>query len=187
MEFNLETFKKLNLSPNQFILLYALIYKEDSLYQQLKDKLGIYCNNVLFQLQKEGYIKLDEDFKPILRKKALDLKGNDKKNPKVRANNILDKFRELFPTGSNNGGYRYRGDKQGCLNKLELFFKDNPDYTDEEVLQATKNYIDRFKPTYQGMRQAHYFIKKDKVSDLLGELEGLNEIPKKSKSRVVGL
>ena len=183
MKFEINEYIKTNLSPNAYIVLYGILTNNKDLKKHL-NTVVFDIREELIELQSKGYIKLlGDDLSYEIRKKGLDLKGASIGTPKERANRLLIPFRELFPVGTNNGGYRYRGDKQGCLEKLEKFIKDNPEWTDEQILEATKRYVDRFKPTYQGMRQAHYFINKDKISDLSGELEGLIETPKIEKKK----
>ena len=83
---------------------------------------------------------------------------------------------EFFPKGSNNGGYRYRGNRLEALKKMTKFV-DQYDFTKEEIFQATKNYVDKFALRgYMYMQQAHYFIdKKDSGSSLASECEGVQE------------
>lgn len=169
------------LSPAQFLYLQLLSEKDylnaDRYYTQI-----FHTKNELFKLETMGYIKLisnsanAEDIE--LRIKTKDLFNKNRNSPSFRAKELVEPFRAIFPEGSNAGGYRYRGDKQGVFDKLTKFIKKYPKFTDEQILQATKQYVNRFKPSYVGMRQAHYFISKDGgISDLLGELENLKPIP----------
>jgi len=86
----------------------------------------------------------------------------------------IDKWRELFPKGSNASKYRYRGDKQGCISKMKKFRKKHPKIRVEDIFIATEKYVDknRYNPY---MRLAHYFIEKDGVSTLAAEIEALSE------------
>jgi len=179
MKFTIEEFKKLELNPESFVLLYAIVNKDKEVEKIVTLKGDIHAT--ARNLEQKGYIKIMEDNSWILRKKALSLQTQTLEK---RAQNLLESFRGKFPLGSNSGGYRYRGDKQGCLVKLKKFIKDNPQWTDGEILKATENYISRFEPEYIGMRQAHYFIEKNGISDLLGELEVLNEKPAVNKSSI---
>jgi len=157
----------------EFIVLYLLYNKEYEEAKLLIDRSGV---DVLSNLQVLGYIKLmGTDLETVtLRAKANDLFTVSKSNPRVRAEHLSEMIRAIFPPGTNAGGYRYRGDKQGVLDKLTKFVKKYPNYEDEEIIQATRQYVNRFKPDFVGMRQCHYFITKDNTSDLLGELENLN-------------
>jgi len=87
----------------------------------------------------------------------------------------IEDWRSLFPKGSNRSGYRYRGDKQGCIKKMIKFVKNNPSIKRSEIFAATKKYIHKFRDDYTYMKLAHYFIEKDGNSTLLSEIEGLSE------------
>lgn len=166
------------LSIYEFILLNLLYNKEYKLAQAFYNKHSTFLK--IEYLEELGYIKIHNveslDLESIiLRAKTLDLFGINKDNPKLRAELLVEPFRAIFPAGVNASGYRYRGDKQGVETKLYKFIKKYSKYDDEQILLATKQYVNRFKPDYVGMRQAHYFIEKDRNSDLLGELENLSE------------
>lgn len=126
--------------------------------------------------EEAGYVKLLDDidpfdFEPLA--KTINIFKD------VKSDNVehwIEQWRELFPAGSNSNGFRYRGDKQGCLNKMKIFVKNNPKVTKETIFTATKKYVEKFKGNgYMFMKQAHYFIGKDKGSFLLSEIEGLSE------------
>ena len=87
--------------------------------------------------------------------------------PIENINNIVQSYRDLFPKGSNNNGYPYKGDRQGCVKKMKKFIKNNPEYSLDIILKATKKYINEArKDNYNYMQLAHYFIEKNGVSGL---------------------
>lgn len=80
---------------------------------------------------------------------------------------LVMKYRDLFPKGSNNNGYPYKGDKQGCIKKMTRFVKLNPEFSEDVILKATQKYInDKRRDNYHYMHLAHYFIEKNNVSAL---------------------
>lgn len=84
----------------------------------------------------------------------------------VNVKDWIEEWRELFPKGLNSNGYPYRGDKEACVGKMQSFIR-NYNYTQEEILNATKIMVNRFKlKNYEFMPQAHYFIEKSRVSQL---------------------
>lgn len=86
---------------------------------------------------------------------------------KVNINELVTKYRELFPKGINSNGFPYRGDKQGTTKKLAKFLKTNTEYDEKIILKATEKYInEKRKDNFAYMKLAHYFIEKDGVSDL---------------------
>jgi len=90
--------------------------------------------------------------------------------------NWVDEWRNIFPVGSNDVGYRYRGNNLECLTKMITFVRSH-DYTKEEIFKATDNYVKKFAlKNYKYMMQAHYFIhKKDVGSTLSSECEMVRE------------
>jgi hypothetical protein len=126
-----------------------------------------------------GYIKLIEDDGVELRQKTLDLFSIVNSN----ASNWIEDWRKIFPAGSNADGFRYRGDKQGCLRKMNKFLKNHRAVSKEIIFTATKKYIERYKlKNYAYSKQAHYFIEKDGVSTLASEIESLMENEQQSTS-----
>jgi hypothetical protein len=80
---------------------------------------------------------------------------------------FVEEFYNLWPRGIMSGGYAVKSGKASCSTKLRTFLKDHKEYTQEIVLQATKNYIEKCKFNgYQYMKLANYFINKDGVSVL---------------------
>jgi len=112
----------------------------------------------------EGYkYELLEMAKRVLVRNTNDAKDLDK---------FITEYRTLFPPTQ-------RGDKKGCMTKMRRFLNSYPEYSEEQVLTATRNYISHMTRTgsKQFIRQAHYFIIKDGVSDLAGWIERTAETP----------
>jgi len=62
-----------------------------------------------------------------------------------------------------------------CLTRMKQFFAKNPHIRKEDVIEATKMYLETVKdPTY--LISAHYFIKKDKGTNEQSKLEEFIEI-----------
>lgn len=62
------------------------------------------------------------------------------------------------------------------MRRLKLFFKKyGNEYTDEQIIQATKKYVEGFNGNYTYMRLLKYFIFKEKVG-ASGEVEGDSEL-----------
>lgn len=96
----------------------------------------------------------------------------EESKPMTKAEKVVDvkdwieEYRELFPKGLNQNGYPYRGEKSACLAKMQTFVR-NYGYSKQEILNATKIMVNRFKlKDYEYMQQAHYFIEKNRVSQL---------------------
>lgn len=84
-----------------------------------------------------------------------------------RVDNLVPKLQECFPTGKKEGTDKYwRGNKTDIRKKLLSFFKRYEDsYTDDQIIEATRNYVSSFNGQYRFMRVLQYFIWKDEVKD----------------------
>ena len=114
------------------------------------------------------------------------LLDSDKDRQSVdRLENLVIQLQAIFPEGKKEGTSQYwRGNKREILLRLKKFFKlyDNT-YTDEQILNATKNYVTNFNGNYNYMRVLKYFIWKDEnkdgetlqVSQLADWIENKNE------------
>lgn len=97
---------------------------------------------------------------------------------------LAEKLQALFPTGRKCDDYgipkwSWRGNKVDVVKKLQKFFKLYGNYKQEDIIQATTNYVNRYKYDNKAMRILPYFIYKEidgGVSDLATELEGLNYV-----------
>jgi len=92
-------------------------------------------------------------------------------------NSILEKLAEdmqnLYPKGKKNGTNLYwRGSKKEIVIKLQGFYKRYGDqFNTNQILEATKFYIESFNGNYQYMQLLKYFIWKIKgVDEVVSEL-----------------
>lgn len=69
---------------------------------------------------------------------------------------MLDKFGRITP-------YYYRNNKAEVAKKLQKFFEVFGKIPHEDILDATKRYVDSFNGNYSGMRLLKYFILKDDI------------------------
>lgn len=76
----------------------------------------------------------------------------------------IDEYRLLFK-GLKRGSM---GDRDGVIKNFKRFFKTH-NYTKDEIMEATKDFIDQSDPKY--VPQAHYFIYKNGSSFLASLLE----------------
>lgn len=97
---------------------------------------------------------------------------------------LVEKLQVLFPSGrkcddSGIPKWSWRGNKIDVVKRLQKFFKLYGNYKQEDIIQATTNYVNRYKYDNKAMRILPYFIYKEidgGVSDLATELEGLNDV-----------
>lgn len=89
---------------------------------------------------------------------------------------LVNEFREIFPSGIKSGGYLVRGDKEGCKRKLKKFKSKYPEYSNTQILEATKKYVrEKQLEGWKFMQLAHYFIEKDGNSSLAAYCENLSD------------
>lgn len=139
-------------------------------------------------LIKKGFITADRDenFQPIgwrLTNKGgeiLDsviLNSSQQFVSSERLTNLSNSLKEIFPKGRKNGTSYYWAEGAALITRrLELFFKKYGDkYTDNQILEAARKYVQSFNGNYQYMRLLKYFIFKEKVG-ANGEVEGDSEL-----------
>ena len=74
------------------------------------------------------------------------------------------KLMEIFPKGKKEGTCHYfKGNKKDNILKLKKFFKLYGKYTDQQILDAARNYVASFNGNYAYMRILKYFIWKDEI------------------------
>ena len=85
---------------------------------------------------------------------------------------LAKKMCQLYPSGLKPGtAISWRGNSRDIANRLIKFFAQYNAYTAEEVLDATKRYVDSFNGSYDYMRVLKYFImKQETVADEWGNM-----------------
>ena len=80
-----------------------------------------------------------------------------------RLENLAKSLMEVFPSGKKEGTSQYwKGNLRDNTLRLAKFFKLYGDkYTDEQMIEAAKNYVSSHNGKYQYMRVLKYFIWKD--------------------------
>lgn len=81
---------------------------------------------------------------------------------------FVQSYMELWPKGIKTMGHYIRGDKLDCIKKLRRLFIDNPEISQDRVLEVTRNYIERFqRRNYEGITTSNYFINREGRGSLL--------------------
>lgn len=80
-----------------------------------------------------------------------------------RVEKLVRQMRELFPKGMKVGNSAWRGNVRELKLRMLKFFKLYGNYTDEQIMEATKKYIDSFNGNYTYMRIIKYFILKSEL------------------------
>lgn len=103
---------------------------------------------------------------------------------KNRLENLASKLRDLYPSGKKAGTNYYWKDSVALISqRLAMFFKKFGDeVTDEQIIQATKGYVESFNGNYQYMQLLKYFIYKrgvekgEETSQLLSYIENNGQV-----------
>lgn len=104
-------------------------------------------------------------------------------------NNLAKQMRELFPMGNmittSGQKYPWRGSVAEISKRMKRWFEKYPNnYSDEDIIQATKNYVNNFRFSKNGMKTLMYFIMKNEnnlgetieTSLLQRELENMDDL-----------
>ena len=174
MKFSIDSsvIEKENLSMQEFsVILYYLSEGEGVLNEKLcndlwnrnilrKTETGYELNPHMTQVIK-SWVAYSDPFTPNYKELA----------------ELADSLRELYPEGKKQGTYYYWRDSTKVIaQRLAIFFKKYSNrFTKEDIINATKAYIETFNGNYQYMQLLKYFIYKDDNSQLLSYLENAGQ------------
>jgi len=139
-----------------------------------------YDRNHLFP----DYVELSEQGEFLAESVIADSNTGVSNTSEERFTNLANKLRELFPGGKKPGyAYTWRDSTSCIVDRLKKFVTKYGDYPDDDIIAATKKYVDSFNGNYQYMQLLRYFIWKNKVSGtelingrLVGEVEKQSQL-----------
>lgn len=163
MNFTIAEFMKLGLSPTSYFYLYAIITEDESLLNHIKNKLTSKRHNqVLTELQSNGYIKLNADFTWKARQKFVNLQRKIK--PEIDFDVFWHKYHKVtklkktdLQAALKHWSKLTNNEKELALNNIQPYFNSLPTYsTGKPVKKARtylsdKNFNDEFKPVPDGV------------------------------------
>lgn len=79
----------------------------------------------------------------------------------------IQEYNEIFPKGKKDGAsISFRTNPKDLFDRFKWFFKEYPEYTWDDVLTATKKYVEAFEVSqdYKYLQTSKYFIKKEDKS-----------------------
>lgn len=102
---------------------------------------------------------------------------------------LAKQMKECYPKGKVPGtAFYYRCNESEVINKLKKFFEVYGDYTDEQIIKATKKFVASYRGNYYRLPLLKYFISKNKtfmddneenhvsvVSELASTLENMED------------
>lgn len=134
-------------------------------------KMGVNIPEELHNLlSKEVLVRKDEIFDQYLVTQrwneiveTIILDSDIDSQPVDRLEALSIELQKIFPAGKKEGTTQYwRGNKREISLRLKKFFKlYGNTYTDEQILNAAKSYVEGFNSRYSYMRVLKYFIWKD--------------------------
>lgn len=154
-----------DLSFSEGIALLAIAATDDEEYKALIDKgLISTANNTLRELNKRFHVS---DKGITLANELIADSEEAILNKKNEIEELAIKLREIYPEGKMPGtSYYYRGNKADIIKKLKSFYKRyGTEYTSDQIIEATKKYIQSFNGNYTYLKLLKYFIWKDEVRD----------------------
>jgi hypothetical protein len=119
----------------------------------------------LLYLHKTGYISDDQ-----LTEKAIKIFSNN------NFNSWMKEWLLLWPTEVLSNGYRVSGNTLQCVSNMNRFLINFPEYTKEDVTEATKRYLtQRESDNWKYVKKNAKFINDSEGSTLEAECQALKE------------
>jgi hypothetical protein len=158
MEFTIQEFKELGLSPNEYMVLYSIVYEDLELRSYIETLLGnaqfLVC---LIRLQEYGYIKINEDRSWTPRQKLLSLQA--KINPEPEFEEFWDKYHDIVREWNKTDKIPAekhwkkltKKEKQLAFDNIQAYYDSLPMFTTGKPVKkartylADKNFNDNFK------------------------------------------
>ena len=126
------------------------------------------------EFNKIGY-RLTSHGKDLLNNVIVDSEKEQKPKDKLEA--LATALKEIFPKGKKGGtNYYWTDGVPLIIRRLKLFFKKyGNSYSDDQLITATKKYVNSFNGDYRYMKLLKYFIFKEKTNSN-GEIEGESDL-----------
>lgn len=168
IEIDLNKLEQKGISANEYTLLY-LLFKGLTVPDRYKPYLE--------GLEALEWLKIGENSITLLNKATQFL------NVKALTNDVeswIDEWTALWPSGVKNSGKAVKSDRVSNLNKMAKFVKIYKNYTKEQIMEATKYYLENRQRNGWGYTMvAHYFILKEGISALAAEIDNLTNMEQK--------
>ena len=176
----LQRILKLKMTPNQFLVLYGIKkslslplpkYKEE--INKLKELKYLDVNGGITPEGKKVIVNFENYFVKAKKRTNIQLMGKE-------FSKRIDEYRNIFPAGKLPSGKPARVNARSLENSFRWFFE-NYDVTWDEIINATKMYVNNFESqNYMYMKTSQYFIvktlpNKNKSSDLADYCDMIKE------------
>lgn len=169
---------KHKMTPVEVLFALAIRYSENPQGELLN------MENREIIVKNKGIYRITQHWSDVLDEILSDSSGTIEKSDEELLE-LAKQMRELYPQGKmkNRYGqptpYYYRCNNSEVVKKLKKFFTIFGNYSNEEILDATKRYVASFRGNYANMRLIKYFILKDDVKlseDGTGHVEQISDL-----------
>lgn len=156
----------------------AVLEKDDITMQEfsvilyyLSGGSGVIHKELCSDLREKGFLKkveggyqFHEGKKPKVR--TWIIKSSNSPEAMDRLTLLAEAMQSVYPSGKKMGtNYYWRDSTKVIAQRLAMFFKKYGDKSDEEIIKATRDYVESFNGDYQYMRLLKYFIYKKEDGD----------------------
>jgi len=162
-----EACKKYSLTIEEAACILAVKLNQDTSYNAIIKKLE--DRKILFYDESVNDYYVRQPWDNIIEEVICDSSNG---HSEERLLKLAEKIRECFPAGKQQrlgSPYYYRSNTKEIVSKLKKFFLIYGNFTDAEIIDATKRYVASFFGRYKDMRLAKYFILKDAIKQVQDE------------------
>lgn len=149
-------------------VLIALAVRNTDAYEEIPNMLK---REILVEDKSEDWYKVTQHWSDVIDEILCDSSGSIEKTDEELLE-LAKKMREAYPQGKmkdrfgRETPYYYRCNNSEIVKKLKKFFTLFGNYSDEEIVDATKRYVAACHGDYNGkLRLIKYFILKDAVKE----------------------
>jgi hypothetical protein len=169
----LKKLKRLNLTPNQYLYIYGLV--NDCITDIIT--VSKCTEQELLDLQEKGILKIVNLTKLTFSYDENNIKKASKILDSEDSLDWISEWIALWPEGVKSGGYYIRSNESSIISKMKAFI-DNYDYSPEIIIDSTRAYLQEMvHKGYKGVQCAHYFIEKNKQSNLEAYCRNFSKLP----------
>ena len=152
MKFSVEEFVSMSLSPNAYLLLYAIVIDDKELYKYIFTRIIIQggdddiLEKILLELQLAGYLKITSGDEFVLRQKALDLRAQI--NPEPQFDEFWNKYHDI--TGQRKSDLQAvlkywkklsKVEKKLAIDNIKPYFYSLPVYSTGRPVKKARTYL----------------------------------------------
>jgi len=121
-------------------------------------------NPAVFKLPYKGQVELSSAGNIVISNRLAEMNAKQISPSGDRFEQLAEKVQNEYPEGRRAGTqYMWRDSKRIIASRLKKFFLKWGEYTDDEIVDATRRYVASFNGDYRYMQLLKYFIWKNEV------------------------